>query len=64
MIERNKPNKFHTQTHYSFSRFKIFIEFYCISLLFILLTRGKIEDVILIGQPSSDNVPVYSMLYM
>ena len=36
-----KQNKLHAQTHNSFSRFKIFIDFYRISTPFILQTRTK-----------------------
>ena len=40
-MEKIKQNKLHTQTHHSFSRFKIFIDFYRISTPFILQTRTK-----------------------
>ena len=40
-MEKIKQNKLHTQTNHSFSRFKIFIDFYRISTPFILQTRTK-----------------------
>ena len=47
-MEKIRQNKLHTQTYHSFSRFKIFINFYRILSLFMLQTRTKnVEGVIL-----------------
>ena len=56
-----RQNKLHTQTHHSFSRFKIFIDFYRISTPSILQTCTK---TLYEGQLLSNIVPAYLMLYI
>ena len=63
-MEKIKQNKLHTQTHHSFSRFKIFIDFYRISTPFILQTRTKTLKALYLGQLLSNTVPAYLMLYI
>ena len=58
-----RQNKLHTEIHYSFSRFEIFINFYPISTLFILQTRAKTLKALYQGQLLSDTVPANLMLY-
>ena len=57
-----RQNKLYTQTHHSFSRFKIFIDFYRISTVFILQTCTKTLKAL--RATLSDTVPAYLTLYM